>query len=160
MKQLGKKYDEFVKSMIEEEDKIIDYKNEKCINCNDCCGMMTFISKEEFKELKNYFTNNKVGKIIYQKAVKRVLDFNRENPNVTYFQCPLSNGLKKCEIYSRRPAICRDFHCSPHLNTIEDKMQYSGEAILSLFADDLFKDENYKDKVMRLFLQLKSDHDK
>lgn len=102
-------YEEFIKSLKTGE--IIDYKNPDCIDCNDCCTMLAAINTREYFNLKR-FLNSEKGRIIYNKAYKRMVDYIQKN-NVIYMVCPFTDlETKRCDIYEQRPEICKDFHCS------------------------------------------------
>lgn len=143
MKTEPKSIKDFVNHV--KENKVTDYNNINCENCNDCCGAFTFISQEEFDNLKNYFTKNKLGKITYERAISRVLDTTKRL-DALCLKCPLSNGKLKCDIYNKRPAICRDFHCYTSENKVteENKNTYGNRYIFDLFKEDLFKDESFR----------------
>lgn len=148
---MKKSYSDFIKNI----DKgVVDYNNPKCINCNDCCGILTLISENEYQELKKYFTKNKIGKEIYKVAVKRVLTEMRER-DALYLQCPLNTGTKKCVIYDRRPSVCRDFHCKAELNKVTEDVEkrkevYGKRMIFQLFEKDLLKNEEFRTRLMLL----------
>lgn len=133
---------------------VVDYNNPGCSDCNDCCGALSYISNEEYTRLKKFFTKDKLGKKIYQSALNRVLTKTKEL-DALYLVCPLSNGLKRCDIYPMRPAICRDFHCSKELNKVVDKTSYSGRTILCLFKKDLMKNKDFATKMLHLTIKIK-----
>ena len=117
---------------------IIRYDNENCVNCNECCSIMACISDEEFQELNKFLTKNKFGKIIYKRAIDRICAKNKELGGL-YFICPFSNGLKQCDIYNKRPAVCRDFHCMTVEKGISNIDKYGTRMILDLFKKDLMQ---------------------
>lgn len=139
----------------------VDYNNKDCVSCNDCCGIFTLISKEEYQELHKYLTKNKLGKIVYERAIHRVLTVSKEQ-DVLYLVCPLSTGTKKCELYKKRPRICRDFHCSASESKVtnENKRDYGDVPIFYLFKEDLLKDKDYKEKFMAMASGLLQEFDK
>lgn len=130
---------------------VIDYNNPDCKSCNDCCGSLTYLTLDEYAELQVYFAKNKIGKIIYKKAIDRVLK-NTKELDALYLKCPLTNGIMKCEIYKKRPSICRDFHCKAKLSKVtdENKDKYFGKTIFDLFKDDLMKDKKFREKFLML----------
>lgn len=130
---------EFIESSLD--GTIVRYDNPNCENCNECCTIFACISKEEYTNLKKYLTKNKRGKIIYDTALKRVLKKCKELDGL-YLICPFSNGLKKCDIYNKRPLVCRDFNC----RTTEEGNKantYGDTHLFELFAEDLRKDKDF-----------------
>lgn len=95
---------------------VTDLHNPKCKNCNECCGLLTMLTEEEFQYLKEYLTHTSKGRRIYQHGIDIVLAHYERG--TIYFACPFSNENKRCEIYSLRPSVCRNFHCSPEINKV------------------------------------------
>lgn len=117
MKSLLKFYDS-------EAGEVTDLNNPNCSYCNECCSGATLLTDEEFKSLSKYF-KTKEGRKILKDAKKRHNKLQNEN-NATSLICPFSSKNKKCLIYSRRPRICRGFHCKESLQTKEyDKSIYN-----------------------------------
>lgn len=156
-------YDEYLKRGLEGEikgeDAIVDYNNKDCVDCDECCAMFTLITQSEYDDLEKYFKKNKIGQVVYKKAVDRVLSFDKEIPNAIYLKCPLLNRKKKCDIYNskKRPSICKEFHCSKELNTLDDKLNQRNRMIFELFSKDLMKSESYKNKLNLFMGQLNKD---
>lgn len=110
-------FDEYIESFKTGE--IIDYDNPNCIECNDCCTLGASITKKEYKDLTKYFATDINGKIIYKNAKKLLMD-NLEKGTL-YMKCPFSSqDTRRCRIYTRRPKVCKQFHCNPELNKLVD----------------------------------------
>ena len=127
-----KTFEEFLADNIE--GKIIDYNNPKCINCNDCCSMGAVITKEEYKKIGKYITNDVNGIALHKKGLEIIKRYLKEG--TLYYKCPFSGEYsKKCGIYNIRPKVCRDFHCSKDLNKQVDRPEYDpdGYTIMDLF---------------------------
>lgn len=139
----AKSIEGFIKSL---EEGVKDFNNPNCEDCNECCSLFTQISEEEYRSLKKYFTKNKVGKSKYETAVRRYFKMSNDLKGVVLI-CPFSDSVKKCSIYSKRPQICREFHCSyaPDMNELKEGSKYT------LF--DIFKDDITKDKRLMSFLK-------
>ncbi|MGL5712543.1 MAG: YkgJ family cysteine cluster protein [Paraclostridium sp.] len=135
---------------------VTDLKNPDCNNCNDCCGIFTIISDREFEDLKRYFNKNKLGRAKYELGVLRVLN-GMVKHDALYLRCPLSLEDKKCDIYKRRPGMCRDFHCDKNINKVDNtsasKKGYGDRYIFELFKDDLMKNEEFYFRMKELVRQ-------
>lgn len=132
-------WEEFLNSI--EEKKIVDYKNPSCNNCVDCCGGLSVISQEEYKKLLKLLKTPQ-WKSQFQGAKSRLKKRNEVSKDTLDLRCPFQhNG--RCTIYSIRPQVCREFHCSPSLNKWDlDKFikEYPDHVtILNLFDIGLLK---------------------
>ena len=125
--------EEYIKRVFKNES--IDFKNPLCNNCNECCTITAMITPDEYKKL-NKFLKTK-GKSIYKDAVSRHIKLAKKY-NCRNFKCPFSTLNKKCAIYSMRPAVCRNYHCTPSLNKLEPYDEFEEH----LTINDLFKGEN------------------
>lgn len=105
---------DYIKNLIENE--TIDYNNPNCINCNDCCALLTIITPEEYKFYKKYF--NGKGKKIFKDCVNNWKEI-AERLNVENMMCPFITKTRRCAIYSIRPKTCREFHCKNSLNKFD-----------------------------------------
>ncbi len=126
--------EEFLKGILE--DKVVDYNNPNCINCNDCCSLGSILTDSEYKKLKNYFTNNPKGRKIHAEGVELIISYYKKG--MFYAMCPLSDPTtKKCKIYDRRPKICRDFHCKKELDKSDIKKErlYCNKTIIDIFFE-------------------------
>ena len=92
------------------EDVVINMNNPNCIKCNECCSLITLITKEEYKRIKKYLMKN-IG--LYNECMALLNRHTKKR--IIYMMCPFSTRLKTCSIYKIRPQICRDFHCDPSL---------------------------------------------
>lgn len=102
-------YEEFAKKLTKKEHvaKLMCDENGKCNGCNGCCGLLTQITLAELKILRREFKNKHLLQYINnQKAV----NYEALNGMCFFF----ING--KCDIYSLRPQVCRDYHCDPRFN--------------------------------------------
>lgn len=100
-------------------DEVVDLNNPNCINCTECCSLLTMITDEEYKNYKKLF--NGKYKTIYQQSVKRWKDIGRKY-NAINQTCPFITSTKRCAIYSIRPKTCKEFHCKPSLNKLNKKL--------------------------------------
>jgi hypothetical protein len=89
----------------------VDLKNPKCINCNECCGIMVNISKFEMEKIKRFLRRNR-GIVKKINSKNKILPLS--NDIGLDLRCPFSID-KKCIINSVKPEICEKFHCSPEL---------------------------------------------
>ena len=98
------------------DDTVVDYKNPSCNNCDGCCDYTTSILLSEYKALKKYFKTPE-GKLIYKEAKKNQLKAARllVEENTLSFKCYFLTDSKRCRLYSHRPSVCRDFHCTSAL---------------------------------------------
>lgn len=115
-------------------DQVIDMKNPSCSNCNDCCSMGSMLLFKEYESLRKYFKKDAMGHKIYKEALNRIK--KNTTPDTIYWMCPLSNSSRKCSIYSRRPSVCRGFHCTPELAANFDKNNYEEDPQYIIY--DLF----------------------
>lgn len=122
--------EEYLKDLLE--DKVTDYKNPLCINCNECCCGTATISKEEYDRLEKYFSEDKEGQIIHQQGVDRILSHLEKG--TIYLICPLSDENKKCTIYDKRPQICKEFHCG-NMQKFDKNKFNSNLCIINLFME-------------------------
>ena len=102
--------DDFIENGIKNE--TVDMKNPNCQCCNECCSMGTLLLPGEYEALEKYFRTAE-GNKLHKDAIERIK--KNTTPNTMYWMCPLSNSKRRCSIYSRRPSICKKFHCSPGL---------------------------------------------
>lgn len=81
--------------------------NGECTQCGECCSNLLPMTESEIKAIHKYIKTNGI------KEHKRLLPLATQIIDMT---CPFLNSNKdkeKCEIYSVRPRICRDFICCP-----------------------------------------------
>lgn len=120
------------------EDKITDFKNPMCINCNECCGMLTLITMEEYDFLTNYFETDPEGRKIFRRGINKIKKHYRRG--TLYLMCPLSDDQKRCSIYEIRPSICRTFHCKSDCHEdnrkhVDEVMAKPHKSIFDLFME-------------------------
>lgn len=104
--------EEYLKAVAEKN--IIDYKNPSCNNCIDCCGALSVVSNEEFKKI-----NKQLKSPRWKSQLEGAKNRYRKRAAIkeyTDLRCPFQNN-NRCTIYEIRPKVCREFHCSPELNT-------------------------------------------
>lgn len=109
-------------------------KNGECSNCGSCCSDFLPISGKEIKNIKKYIRKKNI------KEQKHVIPTSR--PAID-FTCPFRNDSKRrCEIYSVRPAICRDFKCDKPKKQIKaDKSMYHGKYCVISMRKEFFKED-------------------
>lgn len=118
---------------------VIDYKNPKCIDCNDCCTMTAALTDKEYKTIYKYLTTDPNGIVLYKRAINILQKHLKEG--TLYMICPLSLDSKKCGIYRIRPKACRDFHCSkkldktPKIEDLDLNLYSKRKSILNLFIN-------------------------
>lgn len=81
--------------------------NGKCTQCGECCSNLLPMTDSEIKTIREYIKANGI------KEHKHLLPLVTPTIDMT---CPFLNSDKdkeKCEIYSVRPKICRNFICCP-----------------------------------------------
>ena len=103
------------------EDGVYDFTVDgKCSNCGECCSNFLPVSAKEIKEIRRYVKKKKIQE---QRRVWPV------RTRVMDMVCPFrSDAEKKCLIYEKRPAICRDFQCDKPRKKIQaDKDMYHGK---------------------------------
>lgn len=123
----------YIKSQIE--DVVTDMKNINCSSCNECCSIDTTVTLKEYKDLYKYLRHDKQGKLIFHGAVRRIVKMKEKG--ITSIMCPFSLPSKRCAIYNKRPAICRDFHCDTELHSKFNKHDYffsDNKTIRALFV--------------------------
>lgn len=99
-----------LKEQSEKGEHAIDMNNPFCLNCNECCSMLTVLSPIEYEALLNYFQTEE-GKAILKIAKNKVKRHWRKS--IIYMMCPFTDDeTKKCMIYSKRPCICKKYHCN------------------------------------------------
>lgn len=103
---------------------ITDYNNPTCKGCNECCSIIVMITKEEFMRLRKFLRHDNLGKQIFKRGINLITRYRDQG--TLYLMCPFCNSKKRCEIYSMRPKMCRDFHCTKELAT-PDYDQYKKE---------------------------------
>lgn len=108
---------EFLKNTLKDEVK--DLENPHCVNCSECCSLLTMITDEEYKNYKKLF--NGKYRTIYQQSIKRWRD-KAKKLNALNYTCPFITNNKRCAIYSIRPKVCKEFHCKPSLNKLDKKI--------------------------------------
>lgn len=106
--------EEFLKNALKAE--VVDLENPNCINCSECCSLLTMITDEEYKKYKKLF--NGKYKTIYQQSIKRWKKVAEEK-NALNYTCPFITRNKRCAIYEIRPMVCKDFHCKSSLNKLD-----------------------------------------
>ena len=93
--------------------------NGECTQCGNCCSNLLPMSESEIATIHKYIKKNHIKEHRHNYPLsQRIIDAT----------CPFLNDDKpkeKCDIYSVRPKICKDFICcpdkrkKPDLNTIE-----------------------------------------
>ena len=81
--------------------------NGECTQCGECCSNMLPMTDSEIKTIHKYIKENGINEH------KLLLPLSKPALDMT---CPFLNSNKdkeKCDIYSVRPRICRDFICCP-----------------------------------------------
>lgn len=81
--------------------------NGTCTQCGGCCSNLLPMTDEEIKTIRKYIKRYRIK--------ERRHNLPLANPSLD-LMCPFLNDSKKtekCEIYSVRPKICRDFSCCP-----------------------------------------------
>lgn len=114
------KFGPFMEIMADMQKGVFDFTVDgKCSNCGSCCSNFLPMSSKEVKEIHRYIEKKRITE---QKRVWPV-----STPAVD-FTCPFrSESEKKCLIYEKRPAICRDFQCDkPRKQILADKEMYHG----------------------------------
>lgn len=108
--------------------------NGECSNCGACCSDFIPISEKEIGIIKKFIKRKNI------KEQKHIIP--TATPTVD-FTCPFrNNSTRKREIYSVRPAICRDFKCDKSKNKIEaDKKMYHGKYRVISMRDEFFKED-------------------
>jgi Fe-S-cluster containining protein len=91
--------------------------------------------EEEYKSLRKWLKNDQEGKRQLREARGRIEKLQRQG--YISMMCPFSNANRKCAIYSKRPQICRDFHCDTELYKKFDKEKYDSEKHYTI--NDLIK---------------------
>jgi hypothetical protein len=77
--------------------KVTDYTiNGKCSCCGNCCSDLLVLTETEISKIK---------KLVEKEGIKPVL---HEKNN---FSCPFLNLENRCNIYEKRPWICRSYLC-------------------------------------------------
>lgn len=79
----------------------------KCTQCGECCSNLLPMTDSEINTIREYIKKNDI------KEHKHLLPLATPTLDMT---CPFLDGNKdkeKCEIYSVRPKICRNFICCP-----------------------------------------------
>jgi Fe-S-cluster containining protein len=71
------------------------------------------MTEEEYIKIKKYLSKDKQGRAAFTQALNVLRKY--KGTGIVYLMCPFSNKSKKCSIYSMRPEICREFHCTPSL---------------------------------------------
>lgn len=127
---------EFIKDGLK--DQIIQMNNPNCVDCAECCSMGTELTDEEFQGLSKFLKKDKYGKFLYEYGVRIVWTYYKKG--TIYWLCPFSYN-KRCRIYSKRPAICRNFHCDKDpqgLKEFRDSYPKGSHTIADLFRKDTF----------------------
>lgn len=75
----------------------------KCSNCGECCSNFLALTESEIRKIKRYIKAHNIKPHIKKApTVEKVIDA----------MCPFRNDKdKKCDIYSIRPLICREYRC-------------------------------------------------
>lgn len=129
-------YKEFIEHACR--DTVTPLNNPECKDCNDCCSMGTLLTTDEFERLKKFLRKSKYGRYLYSYGVNLIIEHLRNNS--IYWMCPFSHN-KRCMIYNKRPAICKNFHCDSNPETNRDfRNSYIGQNhfIVDLFRKDTF----------------------
>ena len=88
-----------------------DLDNPKCIECNQCCGVNTSITKKEKLKIKRYLETNPHITLRVNKKIGEAFEGNSID-----LTCPMTDPeTKKCLIYSVRPETSRSYHCKKKL---------------------------------------------
>lgn len=106
--------------------KVIDLNNPNCNNCSECCSLMTMITPKEFECYIKYFSKDKRGREIFKQAVTRWVKVG-EKHNSFNMTCPFISKTNRCLIYSIRPIVCKEFHCSSSLNKLDKNIIENSE---------------------------------
>lgn len=88
--------------------------NGECTQCGACCSNLLPMTDSEINTIHKYIKANGI------KEHKHLLPLATPTIDMT---CPFLNSNKdkeKCEIYSVRPRICRDFICCPSKRPLLD----------------------------------------
>ena len=82
--------------------------NFECRNCGECCSNYLPLQEQEIKRMKE----------LAQKENKHLI---RQD---WYDRCPFLNNNNKCDIYSDRPLICREYTCYKFKNNIYETEKF------------------------------------
>lgn len=102
-----------------------------CSNCGACCSDLLPVSGDEIKRIKRYVQRHGI------KGHKKVWPTAYASEDLT---CPFRNDEKRvCDIYTVRPAICRDFRCDkPKKEISADVRMYRGAYRLVRMREAIF----------------------
>lgn len=125
-------------------DEVVAMNNPECKDCNECCSMGTLLTDEEYEHLKRFLKKDKYGKFLYQQGLVTIHKYLKQG--TVYWMCPFSHG-KRCRIYSKRPQMCRQFHCdeSEKSREFRDSMYPTGSHIIA----ELFQKEGFNMKYLK-----------
>lgn len=127
---------------------VTDMNNPLCLNCNECCSILTILSVKEHESLCEYFETEE-GKKILKIARNKIKKHWRRS--TIYMLCPFTDdNTKKCMIYDKRPTICKMYHCNKsnykeylifkdHYMKELDRESKNDYAILNFFEDLFLK---------------------
>lgn len=101
-------------------------KNGCCSCCGECCSNWLPISEKEYLEIGRYITKHNIM------GWRNVLNKNWHD------KCPFLNSHNKCNIYSIRPLICREFKCDLQKKAGIDFTKFLGEERKLVSMWDLF----------------------
>ena len=101
-------------------------KNGVCSGCGECCSNWLPISEKEYFEIGKYITKHNIM------GWRNVLNKNWHD------KCPFLNSYNKCNIYSIRPLICREFKCDLQKKAGIDFTKFLGEERKLVSMWDLF----------------------
>lgn len=98
--------------------------NFECRNCGECCSNYLPLQEQEIKRMKE----------LAQKENKHPI---RQD---WYDRCPFLNNNNKCDIYSDRPLICREYTCYNYEHSIYNKKIFKGLSPTDFRLVDLRKE--------------------
>lgn len=113
---------------------VINFTNNgECSNCGKCCSALLPMTDKEFKTLKTF--------VRYYKYKPHKVILPLADGAVNSMTCPFRNEeTKRCDVYSIRPRICRDFKCDkPSKGEFADIKDYAGVKTFNLW-EDLFNE--------------------
>ena len=84
--------------------------NFECRHCGECCSNYLPLQEQEIKRMK------KLAKKENKHPIRQ--DW--------YDRCPFLNNNNKCDIYSDRPLICREYTCYNYEHSIYNKEIFKG----------------------------------
>lgn len=109
-------------------------KDGKCIGCGECCSALLPISEKELRVIKRYVKKKKLKPHRHMAVASVALDMT----------CPFLDSTKsseKCDIYSVRPKICREFICCQPPSKVKANKELFWSTRKAYYMWDLFKEE-------------------